>query len=154
MKINELKAKAYSAWLSLNHINGCIVQPENFKAEVRKRFGDMRRKETWKNAYAHFVAQGIDDSWACENTELITVFFNFKESEEDYEIRHEIFEAFMQFPDALERLRDGLERLLGEPINEKEERAINGFFKLAQESTCGELRRIPVRPVQRQLTAS
>jgi hypothetical protein len=149
MKINELKAKAYDRWVTINEFKQCLIQPKNFKVEVRKRFGDMRRKDTWIKACSHFWAQVLDACWDIQNTELITLFFNFKETDPEYEIRHEIFEAFMQFPDSLERIRNGLERLLGEPINEKEERAINGFFKLAQESTCIEFNRIPVGFIQR-----
>jgi hypothetical protein len=58
MRLQELKQQVYQAWECLSTFNLAVVQPENFKEEVRQQFGDLRRKETWVKALARFKIYG------------------------------------------------------------------------------------------------
>lgn len=46
MKLAELKQRVYESWECLSSYNSAVIQPENFKLEVR-RYGDLRCKTTW-----------------------------------------------------------------------------------------------------------
>lgn len=145
-KIAELKEQVYRCWTYLSQFNDAVVQPENFKADVRK-FGDLRRKQTWIDAYCRFWAQNIFDSNS-DNRTLVRVMFNFKPDQWDYELRHQILDEFLAIPEASDCLKDGLEEVFGNPVNQQEKEAAYGVFELVQKST-GELRGITVEPTWR-----
>lgn len=110
MKLNELKQKVYTAWEFLSGYRGCIIQPENFKLEVRQ-FGDLRRKDTWIKALARFEA--LNASHDCLDAyNLILQTFNFTPNRWDYEFRYVIFDEFLMIPGGLELIQLGLEQLL------------------------------------------
>lgn len=129
MKLPELKHRTYEMWLDMNHSEDAIAT-NAFKDEVRKSFGDLRRKDTWVRALAMFQARfhynACLDAWS-----LITHSFNFDSNRWDYEIRHEFFEAFLQLPEGLELLKMGLEQLF--TYFTAEEQECNGFLELVSE---------------------
>lgn len=145
MKMQQLKDATYRAWENLSRFNGAVVQPETFKPEMR-RWGDLRYKATWRRAYANYAARNIHDS-CLDAYELITIQFNTKPGQFEYELRHEIFEAFIELPDGLDMLRDGLEQLFGQDLTQSERDEAYGIFELVQ----GQARRLgrdTVRSVQ------
>ncbi|MDY6786132.1 MAG: hypothetical protein SW833_26900 [Cyanobacteriota bacterium] len=133
MKLPQLKQQVYDCWESLSTFNGAIVQPDNFKAEVRK-FGDLRYKRTWENAYCSFWAQNIRD--AClDSYELITIYFNYKPDLWDYYLRHQVFEEFLSLPDSVQMLKTGLEQLFLSDFTPQEREEAHEFFILAEEQS-------------------
>jgi hypothetical protein len=135
LKLQNLKQHTLESWKDLSTFNGAVIQLENFKPDVQK-FGDMRKKATWQKAYAAFVARNIFDSNS-DNRTLITIQLNFEETRWDYELRNEILDQFLVIPEAMECIRNGLEQILGSPINHQEEEQAHGVFKLVQERTRG-----------------
>ena len=132
MNLTELKEETRYAWEDLNNDHGEILQPENFLPEIAS-YGDLDDKETWVKALANFEAifyhRSCLDAWS-----LITNSFNFTPDRPDYEYRHEIFEAFLQFPDALDLIRLGLEQLYGPDFTPQErEQQSHAFFGLVKE---------------------
>lgn len=131
MKIQELKQRTLEVWQFLNEWKGQVLQPENFVQEVRK-IGDRRYKATWIRALAHFRAmfayESCLDAWS-----LIRNHFNFTEDRWDYEIRHEIIDAFLQYPDSLELIKMGLEQLFSQDFTTQERQEADGFFRLVAE---------------------
>ncbi len=110
MQLQELKQQVYQAWECLSTFNLAVVQPENFKSEVRQQFGDLRRKETWVKALARFAARNCYD--ACLNAHSLILYdFNFTRDRWDYEYRYLILEEFLTIPGALDLIQLGLEQL-------------------------------------------
>lgn len=145
MKLSELKQATYQAWQDLNTWKGQVMQPENFKSEV-KTFGDLRRKDTWVRALARFEAtfahRSCLDAWS-----LILHSFNFTPDREDYEYRHAIFEEFLLYPDALDLIKLGLEQLYSADFTPQEREEANGFFELVAEQQTR--RGLPINIVRR-----
>ncbi|HAG81236.1 MAG TPA: hypothetical protein DCL61_08695 [Cyanobacteria bacterium UBA12227] len=107
MQLNELKQQVYELWKCVCKFNGAIVQPENFKPEVRT-YGDLRRRSTWEKAYAVFFAKLNWDSDISGHTAICYVF-NFSPNQWNYKIRYEIIEQFLAIPGAMEFIIRGLE---------------------------------------------
>jgi hypothetical protein len=130
MKLNRLKKNAYDNWQCLNRSKSAIPG-EGFKKDIRK-FGDLRRRNTWIKALAHYYAHSVHsnclDAWS-----LITVTLNFTPDQEYYEIRHEIFDAFLMFSDSLELIKMGFEQLLSIDFTQQEKENMHGFFELVAE---------------------
>lgn len=57
--IQALKVEVERVWLMLHKSTMAEPQPESFKPEVRRLFGDLRFKHTWERAYAHFFVQWV-----------------------------------------------------------------------------------------------
>lgn len=151
MKLPELKEKVYQAWKRLNTWKGGVVmQPENFKPEV-KTFGDLRRKDTWVKALARFEAtnayQSCLDAWS-----LILHSFNFAPDRWDYEYRHAIFAEFLLYPDALDLIKLGLEQLYSIDFTQREREEAHGFFELVAEQQTR--RGLPANAIWRLTGAS
>jgi hypothetical protein len=109
MNLKQLKSYVYEAWVRLHSFNGAVVQPENFKSEVR-RYGDLRKKSTWEKAVAAFRAQNFFDS-NLDNYNLIIWQFHFYPERWDYEFRHQILEEFITIPQGLQCIVNGLEQI-------------------------------------------
>jgi hypothetical protein len=148
LKLADLKHRVYQCWENLSSFNGALVQPEQFKADVRKQFGDLRRKQTWINAYCQYTARNsLDvclDAWT-----LIRYDFNFTPERWDYELRHQILDAFLAIPEGAELLKTGLEQLFEDTLFTPEERSeANGFIRLvAEQQARNGLPTLPVRGV-------
>ena len=134
MKMQDLKKRVYRAWEHLSLFNDAIVQPENFKAEVRQ-IGDLRYKRTWEAAYCQFSARNMMDSCLDAFT-LITVQFNPDWWEED--LRHllpQCLDEFLALPEGLDAIRQGLEQLLGDYTTTQDKESAHGFFEMARQQS-------------------
>jgi hypothetical protein len=121
MKLNELKQEVYDCWIRLSTYRGALVQPENFKPEVRI-YGDLRRKSTWLHAYAVFFAKINWEAGITEHTAIVHVL-NFTPDRWDYELRDEIIEQFLAIPGAIEFISRGLEAIFHSADKEEREAA-------------------------------
>jgi hypothetical protein len=133
MKMQELKEKTYHAWEQLCRANDALIQPETFKPEVRK-IGDLRRKSTWQRALARFTAWWDIDT-CLEAWSLIIYQLNFSPNHWDYDIRHLILEEFLNHPQGLELIREGLEQLFSSDFTADDRRKAHGFFELVGEQS-------------------
>lgn len=149
MKLSELKQKVYRSWEFLSSFKGQLLNPGNFKPEVRI-FGDLRRKDTWIKALARFEAILAYQS-CLDASSLLLYSFNFTPDRWDYEYRHQIFEEFLMYGNALDLINLGLEQLHQYPYTEDDRREAHGFFDLVSEQR----RRggFPIERAGRQLTA-
>ena len=131
MKLLELKKRVRRTWTILNKWNGVVLQPENFDKEM-KTFGDRRYKKTWIKALCKFEAmfaiEGCLDSWM-----LLTSTFDFRPDRWDYEYRHQIFDEFLLYPEAVEMIKTGLEDLFTKDVEVQEREKADGFFRLLEE---------------------
>lgn len=132
MKLPELKQEVYDAWEFLSGYRGCVVLPENFKPEVRREFGDLRRKETWIKALARFEALNAFHD-CLDAYHLVLHTFNFTPDRLDYEYRHAIFDEFLTIPGALDLLKLGLEQLWSNSFTNDDREETHGFFTLVAE---------------------
>lgn len=132
MKLVELKQEVYELWERLSSYNGALIQPENFKPEVRY-YGDLRRKTTWQRAYAAFLAQNIWDAGISEHN-LIVVQLNFTPDRWDYELRHQVLEQFLAIPGGLEFIIRGLEEIFGSASKEDKECAYELLAMVSEQS--------------------
>ncbi|ASC73669.1 hypothetical protein XM38_046410 [Halomicronema hongdechloris C2206] len=131
MKLLELKDKVWKAWKLFNDASGVITQEVTFVQDV-KRFGDRRYKATWIRALAQFTAQASYES-CLDAYMLVLDNFNFTTNRWDYEYRHEILDAFLAYPDALDLIRTGLEQLFSSEFAPREREEADGFFELVEE---------------------
>ena len=133
MKLADLKEETRYAWESLEDGGtGVVLQPDNFLPEVAT-YGDLDDAQTWIKAFAAFEAilyrRSCLDAWV-----LIAYGFNFTPDRSDYEYRHEVFEAFLKFPDALDLIKLGLEQLFGPDFTPQErDEKTHAFFGLVKE---------------------
>lgn len=144
MKLNELKAQVYDLWQGyITYYRGAVVQPQQFKTDIRKEFGDLRRKRTWEQAFCRYSALhsrvGLLDA-----DRLIRLDFNFTPDREDYPYRHGIFDEWMSLPEGLEMIKTGLEVLFRDYTSEEREE-VDGFLRLVKEQrAAGKLTGVPV----------
>jgi hypothetical protein len=138
MKLRELKERVFEEWKDHCWFKRSVIQPELFKTEIRKDFGDLRRKVTWEKALCRFRALnakiGLLDAYT-----LILSTFNFTPDDWDYEYRHQIVEEFLMLPNGLELIKLGLEQLLSVDFTSEERGKAHGFFELVRTATRGEL---------------
>jgi hypothetical protein len=130
VKLNRLRQKVYENWSEINHSKRAIAT-KDFKDDVRKNFGDLRRKDTWSKALARYYAHTANimclDAWS-----LILYTLNFTPDSEYYEFRHLILDEFLMFPDGLDLIRMGLEQLQAN-FDSNERKEAHGFFELVAE---------------------
>jgi hypothetical protein len=137
MKLRELKQFTYNSWEFLHWLEGAVVQPETFKSEVC-RYGDLRRKATWEKAFAAFEAAAIEYP-ALENGQAIQLCFCHPQEPEIIEYNDLILLEFLKFPDAIDRIENGLERLYYQPIAPIDRQDALDFLKrLAQWEELGD----------------
>jgi len=134
MKMTALKQRVYQEWDDLHFFEDAVAQPEKFKAEVRRQFGDLRFKATWKKALCYFRALNLQHGYL-DSYELLLKYLNFQPSDELYAYRHQIFDAFLALPDALELIRTGLEQLFSSDFTPTEREKASGFFELVEEQS-------------------
>ncbi|MEO1144129.1 MAG: hypothetical protein AAFY26_00805 [Cyanobacteria bacterium J06638_22] len=144
MKLKELKAQVYDLWQSyINYHHRAVVQSNQFKADIRREFGDLRCRNTWEKAFCRYSALhsriGLLDA-----DRLIWNDFNFTPDRDDYPYRYRIFEEWLSLPEGLDRIKTGLEILFRDYTREEREDA-NGFLELVQEQrAAGKLAGVPI----------
>ena len=131
MELKALKDQVFYEWTRLHEFEKAIVQPADFKLEVRKRFGDLRFKATWEKALCSFRALNLQFGYL-DSYELLTIHLNFQPKDALYEYRYSILEEFLQLPDAVELLRSGLEQLFSADFTPQEREQASGFFRLVE----------------------
>ena len=119
MELKALKNQVFYEWTRLHEFEKAIAQPENFKLEVKRRFGDLRVKATWEKALCSFRALNLQFGYL-DSYELLTIHLNFQPQDALYEYRYRILEEFLQLPDAVELLRSGLEQLFSADFTPQE----------------------------------
>ena len=113
MKLRELKTVAYETWSFLHELEDAILQPENFKTEIR-RYGDLRCKATWEKAYVALEAATLEYP-SLENWQMVQMCFCRPDRAELIDYNNQVLGALLQFPDGLERIKAGLDRLYYQP---------------------------------------
>ncbi|MDY6941309.1 MAG: hypothetical protein SWY16_27095, partial [Cyanobacteriota bacterium] len=109
MKLAALKEQTQRIWLLWQKCAEVVVQPQNYKADVRA-FGDLRRKDTWKRALGTFFALSIART-SIDAVEIVSFYLNPAPGTWEWEVRHETFEAFINIPGGLEAVQRGLNEL-------------------------------------------
>jgi hypothetical protein len=132
MKLPQLKEKVFEAWEFLSGYRGCVVLPENFKPEVRREFGDLRRKDTWIRALARYEALNAFHD-CLDAYHLVLHALNFTSDRWDYDYRHLIFDEFLMIPGALDLIKLGFEQLLSVSFTDQDREEAHGFFELVAE---------------------
>ncbi|MEO0759710.1 MAG: hypothetical protein AAFY78_22875 [Cyanobacteria bacterium J06648_16] len=132
MKLPELKERTRYVWEILHSWKGEPVEStDQFVQEIRS-FGDRRFKRTWIKALCRFKAmlayESCLDAWA-----LLAISFNFSPDRWDYELRHQILDEFLMYPDSLEIIKAGLEDLFSDDFTPQEREQINGFYSMVEE---------------------
>lgn len=113
MKLQDLKTVTYETWSFLHELEDAVLQPENFKAEIRQ-YGDLRCKSTWETAYVALEAATLEYP-ALENWQMVQMCFCRPDRAELVDYKDQVLGAFLQFPDGWERIKDGLARLYYQP---------------------------------------
>lgn len=132
MKIYQLKEHVLSQWKSLHSWCGQLTSPiEQFGLDIRKQFGDRRYKVTWIRALAYYQAQRIYES-CIDSTLLITHTLNFRPQDRLYAYRNEILDAFLQYEDSLELIKQGLENLYFDGGTAQDTESAHGILKLLE----------------------
>lgn len=145
MKIYELKDLVLKKWTSLHSWRGDLTSPvDQFGKDIRRQFGDRRYKATWVKALAYFQAQRIYES-CIDSTLLITHTLNFKPSDQLFEYRFEILDAFLQYEDGLALIKQGLELLYADGFTAPTEEPSYGILRLLveRERRAGTLNLLP-----------
>lgn len=130
MNLAELKEEVRDTWEDLQGTYADVVLPETFLPEIRK-YGDLRKKATWEKAFVYLYTAFFHRCAGIEAYWYVTDFFNFTPDKRFYEYRHELFEAFLQYPDGLDIIKLGLEQLYRHTATQTEN--IDGFYRLVQE---------------------
>ncbi|MEM9808761.1 MAG: hypothetical protein AAF959_26185 [Cyanobacteria bacterium P01_D01_bin.56] len=129
MKLPDIKKRVRRTWGILH--TGFAVQPGQFEQDI-KAFGDRRYKKTWIAAMcryeAAFALESCLDSWM-----LLTNTFAFQPKRWDYDYRHQIFDEFLMYPEALEAIKTGFEQLFSKDFDQQERAEADGFFRLLEE---------------------
>jgi hypothetical protein len=133
LKLDELKKLTWDYWHFYIDANDVTSQPSDFKSEIRKDYGDLRRKSTWVKAAARFVAASISLA-ASDSVMLITDDLNFAPDTPEYEIRYEVLDAFLEIPDMFEAIKIGFEQIFasGSPTRYEMD-GIQGLLQWAQQ---------------------
>ncbi|MEP1079483.1 hypothetical protein NDI52_29170 [Leptolyngbya sp. PL-A3] len=132
MQVVALKIQVYRLWKNyLTYYESVLVLPDQFKVDIRKEFGDLRRHSTWEKAFCRYSALhsriGLLDA-----DRLIRIDFNFTPDRNDYIYRHQIFDEWLSLPEGPDLIKTGLEILSRKYTQEPREK-LSGFLKLIQE---------------------
>lgn len=133
--MQELKKRVRHFWEVLNTYRGAMTASEKAYIAEIKSYGDRRYKKTWEAVFVRLEAK-LSYEACLDSYSLILYDFNFTPDHRDYEYRHQIFDEFLMYPDALDFIKQGLEQIFGTSDftdEEKEEIRQNGFFKLLED---------------------
>lgn len=151
MKLKQLRQEAYSNWetfYSVQNLHSPVVNSldlteqeaqrlpyinQDFKHEVRRRFGDLRRRDTWEKAAIAFTAQSMAQSFL-EPYQIVgylvdPAYFN-DPVRQHYGVQ--VVEAMLQFPEVLETVRLGLEQIYSEAVCSDERKLLERFLASGQ----------------------
>ncbi len=116
--LKGLKQRTYRTWKSLYRIHaiaGSDLLPttdEEFK-QTMCQFGNLRCKATWENAWSALYAQLLAES-DHDNVRLRRTFTSCAEAEGWMHLMPQVLDNFLETEEAIDRIRDGLERIYRE----------------------------------------
>lgn len=136
LKLKQLRHEAYSAWELLCSTKGVYLgapesidlpEPEAsrlpwtnemFKADIRKQYGDLRRRDTWEKAAIQFTAHQMVQSYM-EPYEIVGYMAlpNYMKCPIRQSYGDRLIDAMLAFPDIVDVVRRGLEQLYYESEN-------------------------------------
>ncbi|MBD2258600.1 hypothetical protein [Pseudanabaena sp. FACHB-2040] len=101
-----------------------------FKNEIRKRFGDLRRHATWKQAAVWMAAQGVSQSYL-EPYQIVGYLVSpgYMNDLVRQHYGKEVIEAMLQFPEVLGLIRDGLEQIQQNAEYHRERALVEQFVR-------------------------
>lgn len=113
ISFSELKVIALTWWQEFASTMQVVPNLDDAKAEIRAKFGDLRRRRTWELAYSYYLIQDWSNTYAYEGYWVFTQLMN-PEQCTDWEAA--LFEDCLNFllehPGGLHMIRTGLEQLL------------------------------------------
>jgi hypothetical protein len=148
LKINQLRHKAYQNWETNLYVLG-LYNPaplsvdapkaeahrlpytnKAFKDEVRKRFGDLRRRSTWEQAAIWMAAQGMAQSYL-EPYQIVgyMVSPNYMNDPIRQQYGQQVIEAMLQFPEIIDIIKDGLEQVYQNVEYQQERSLVEQFIR-------------------------
>ena len=148
LKLKELRQEAYGNW-EVICIEWTVYNPapesvglpkseterlpytnQAFKDEVRKRFGDLRRRSTWEQAAIWFAAQGMAQSYL-EPYQIVgyMVSPDYMNSPIRQHYGEQVIEAMLQFPEVIDILKDGLEQIYQDRLYHQERQLVEQFIQ-------------------------
>ena len=126
MKLQELKQEILKTWETVYQISGTLPTTE-FKAEIRK-YGDLRKKQTWINALASLTVTTLMHS-GMDGRGVLQLFFCHPCDRVLAEYNDAILDAFLASPDGLAAVKYGLEMLYYQPTQPGDRQDALDFLK-------------------------
>lgn len=163
LKLRILRQQAYQAWECICCARGVYnplpyvwdVSEEEakrfplvntaFKAEVRQRFGDLRRRSTWEAAAIWLLAQAIAQAHL-EPYEIVGFMVSADYDPNDPIRQHygeQVVEAMFQFPEIVDIIRQGLEQIYRDDYTE-ERKLVETFIAQGHQLPGLELRALSI----------
>lgn len=148
LTISELRREAYQSWETLYYVQGLYSavplsvdlpkaeaerQPftnKVFKDEIRKRFGDLRRRSTWEQAAIWMAAQGMAQSYL-EPYQIVGYLVSPTYMNDPIRERYgeQVIEAMLQFPEVIDIIKDGLEQVYQHAEYHQERSLVEQFIR-------------------------
>jgi hypothetical protein len=148
LKINQLRHEAYQTWETNLYVLGLYnPAPESiglpkaeaeslpytnqaFKNEVRKRFGDLKRRSTWEQAAIWFTAQGMAQSYL-EPYQIVgyMVSPDYMNAPIRQHYGEQVIEAMLQFSEVIDIIKDGLEQIYQDSFYRQERQLVEQFIR-------------------------
>lgn len=110
MKLQELKDDVYYQWQSLTDVLPGLPELdfEQFKARVKRDYGDLRKRETWVSAFADIKARFLCATVLDDGQFLLEEFLLNSSAREGWvDLRDRVISRLMEFPDACRSLAYG-----------------------------------------------
>jgi len=136
MKLAALKEKTYRTWL----LDFLIEDPETpiqtactdlaFKSVIRDRFGDLRRKSTWENAFVSLKAVSMREHNSHSQYLVEMGFITWPEKEGYSEYVPQILEQFLKTDGGMDCIVTGLQYALKDGLAVTTKPAVLNFLKL------------------------
>lgn len=116
MKLRELKDEARSSWETLNLLDGTELTAEPFQLAMKK-YGDLRRRSTWER-----ICIQLEALWllkGLENCDLIRTLA-VPDTPIAQAYSDELLDAILAHPSGLTQIKNGLQRLYADPLDERD----------------------------------
>lgn len=133
ISLKFLKEEVFALWDT--EFSAVAAQPEQFKPDVRKRFGDLRKRATWENAYAYYYSEMVSGAIGYEAEGLYQIHFAVSTWPAwQKSLRLKILDALIANPRCLELLRNSLEAMINFRGISYAEAVADEFLSLVYES--------------------
>lgn len=112
LSIETLKNEAYLEWELLHDEQGAYAQ--DFKADIRKQFGDLRKCKTWERAAVYYTALGVAETPNLEDWQKVCWIAIPGYLGKDLLMEHyqaELLDCLMQMPKFIEIVKLGFEQV-------------------------------------------